>query len=216
MFLRKHRPTYLRDHSNWPVIKFFQNYTVYVNSDYFFQLVTVEPQPVKKLVTENKSYVNSISELRWIHSSLCDTVSLTNNTFGAVILTVTVTCLLHLIITPYFLIVQAGEKHEWIFLFVQVGWCIFHVTRMLMIVQPSYSTVAEGKKTAILVSQLLSSTFETDTRRELEIFSLQLLHRPIEFSACGLFPLDRTLITSVRLYFNRVTRKILQRILYGF
>lgn len=150
MFRRKHRPTYLRGHSNWPVIEFFENYTVLTlnifktrhrRTDESIQIKS--KKPISSLFTESKTYVNNISELRWIHSSLCDTVSLINNTFGAVILTVTVTCLLHLIITPYFLIVQAGEKHEWIFLFVQVGWCIFHVTRMLMIVQPSYSTVAE-------------------------------------------------------------------------
>ena len=80
-----------------------------------------------------------------VHSLLCDAVSLINAAFGVVLLAVTVTCLLHLIITPYFLILQAkaSEKDEWIFLFVQAGWCIFHIIRMLIIVQPSYSTVAE-------------------------------------------------------------------------
>ncbi|KAF3429918.1 hypothetical protein E2986_13202 [Frieseomelitta varia] len=151
--------------------------------------------------TESKS-CNGISDLIMVHSLLCDAVSLINTTFGVVLLAVTVTCLLHLVITPYFLILQvtkASEKHEWIFLFVQAGWCIIHITRMLIIVQPSYSTVAEGKRTATLVSQLLSCSFDADTRRELEIFSLQLLHRPLEFSACGLFSLDRNLITSVRI-----------------
>ncbi|XP_076180926.1 gustatory receptor for sugar taste 43a isoform X2 [Ptiloglossa arizonensis] len=148
-------------------------------------------------LNESEIYVNTISELITVHSSLCDAVSLINSTFGIVILAVTVTCLLHLVITPYFLILQAGGEHEWIFLVVQCMWCIFHVTRMLIIVQPSYSTVAEGKRTAILVSQLLSSSFEMNGRQQLEIFSLQLLHRPLEFSACGLFCLDRTLITSI-------------------
>ncbi|XP_078043022.1 gustatory receptor for sugar taste 43a isoform X2 [Augochlora pura] len=140
---------------------------------------------------------NGIPELILTHSLLCDTVSLINNAFGVVILAVTTTCLLHLVITPYFLILQAGEEHEWIFLAVQGMWCIFHVTRMLIIVQPSYSTVAEAKTTAVLVSQLLSSSFDKSTRHQLEIFSLQLLHRPLEFSVCGLFSLDRTLITSI-------------------
>lgn len=80
-----------------------------------------------------------------VHSLLCDTVSLINAAFGVVLLAVTISCLLHLIITPYFLIVQANEKHEWIFLVVQAGWCIIHISRMLIIVQPSYSTVAEVK-----------------------------------------------------------------------
>ncbi|KOC67773.1 Putative gustatory receptor 43a [Habropoda laboriosa] len=161
------------------------------------RLVFDNSHGVPRKFDESKTYVNSISELIMIHSSLCDTVSLINSTFGMVILAVTVTCLLHLVITPYFLILQAGEKHEWIYLLVQGGWCIFHITRMLIIVQPSYFTVAEGRRTAILVSQLLSRSFEANARRELEIFSLQLLHRPLEFTACGLFPLDRTLITSI-------------------
>ncbi|CAL7942739.1 unnamed protein product [Xylocopa violacea] len=144
----------------------------------------------------NAFHVNGISELITVHSSLCDVVALVNNAFGFVVLTVTVSCLLHLVITPYFLILQIGEKNEWIFLVVQCGWCIFHVARIFLIVQPSYSTVVEGKRTAALVSRLLSCNFETNVRRELEIFSLQLLHRPLEFSACGLFSLDRTLITS--------------------
>ncbi|XP_076756397.1 gustatory receptor for sugar taste 43a [Xylocopa sonorina] len=145
----------------------------------------------------NRFHVNDISELMMVHSSLCDVVALVNNAFGFVVLTVTVSCLLHLVITPYFLILQIGQKNEWIFLVVQCGWCIFHVARIFLIVQPSYSTVVEGKRTAALVSQLLFCNYETNVRRELEIFSLQLLHRPLEFSACGLFPLDRTLITSI-------------------
>ncbi|CAK9815994.1 Gustatory receptor for sugar taste 43a [Anthophora plagiata] len=161
------------------------------------QVLFGDNDEIPRKFNENKMYANGISELITVHSSLCDTVSLVNSTFGMVILAVTVTCLLHLVITPYFLILQAGEKHEWIFLVVQGGWCIFHITRMLIIVQPSYFTVAEGKRTAILVSQLLSRSFEANARRELEIFSLQLLHRPLEFTACGLFPLDRTLITSI-------------------
>ncbi|XP_076684665.1 gustatory receptor for sugar taste 43a [Andrena cerasifolii] len=148
-------------------------------------------------LNETDTYVNDISELIAVHSSLCDTVSLINTAFGVVILAVTVTCLLHLVITPYFLILQAGENHESIYLLVEGMWCVFHLTRMLIIVQPSYFTVAEGKRTTVLVSQLLSSNFKGDARRELEIFSLQLLHRPLEFSACGLFSLDRTLITSI-------------------
>jgi len=57
----------------------------------------------------------------------------------------------------------------------------------------------KAKKTAVLVSQLLSANYDKkEDRKQLEIFSLQILHRPLEFSACGLFTLDRALVTSVR------------------
>ncbi|KAG7212208.1 hypothetical protein KM043_012544 [Ampulex compressa] len=146
---------------------------------------------------ENRTYANNVFHLVSVHTSLCDTVSLINNAFGIVVLAITLTCLLHLIITPYFLIMEADGNREWMFIIVQGMWCILHITRVLMIVQPTYATTSESKKTAVLVSQLLSSDPEVETRKHLEIFSLQILHRPLEFSACGLFALDRTLVTSI-------------------
>ncbi|KYM83296.1 hypothetical protein ALC53_06227 [Atta colombica] len=68
-----------------------------------------------------------------------------------------------------------------------------------------------GKKTTVLISQLLSISCDKESRKQLEIFSLQLLHRPLEFSACGLFTLDRTLVTSLIdekwIYFQNPKRK---------
>ncbi|XP_011306497.1 uncharacterized protein [Fopius arisanus] len=65
------------------------------------------------------------------------------------------------------------------------------------VVQPCYATTTESKRTAVLVSQLLTYNWEPDVRKQLELFSLQLLHRPLDFTACGLFSLDRALVTSM-------------------
>ncbi|XP_011686318.1 PREDICTED: gustatory receptor for sugar taste 43a isoform X2 [Wasmannia auropunctata] len=146
---------------------------------------------------DGKSFTDSISQLMTVHASLCDTVMLINAAYGVVALVITITCLIHLIITPYFLIMEADGRREPLFLAVQGLWCIFHIWRLLMIVQPTYTATTQGKKTAVLVSQLLSTSPDKESRKQLEIFSLQLLHRPLEFSACGLFTLDRTLVTSI-------------------
>lgn len=37
---------------------------------------------------------------------------------------------------------------------------------------------------------------------QLRIFSFQLLHRKVQFTACGFFPLDFTLLYSVRTSYN--------------
>ncbi|CAL1679261.1 unnamed protein product [Lasius platythorax] len=92
---------------------------------------------------------------------------------------------------------ESDGKREPLFLAVQGLWCIFHFWRLLMIIQPAYATTMQGKKTAVLVSQLLSTSHDREGTKQLEIFSLQLLLRPLEFSACGLFTLDRTLMTSI-------------------
>ncbi|XP_029665838.1 gustatory receptor for sugar taste 43a-like isoform X1 [Formica exsecta] len=149
------------------------------------------------VANDGKSFTDSISQLMTVHASLCDTVSLINTAYGVVVLAITITCLIHLIITPYFLIMEADGRREPLFLAVQGLWCIFHIWRLLIIVQPTYATTMQGKKTAVLVSQLLSANHDREGTKQLEIFSLQLLHRSLEFSACGLFTLDRTLVTSI-------------------
>ncbi|XP_072745372.1 gustatory receptor for sugar taste 43a-like [Anoplolepis gracilipes] len=150
------------------------------------------------IANDDRNFTDSISKLVTVHGSLCDTISLINSAYGVVVLAVTITCLIHLIITPYFMIMETDGKREPLFFVVEVLWCIFHVSRLLMIVQPTYATRMQGKKTAILVSQLLSASHDRKETKQLEIFSLQLLHRPLEFSVCGLFTLDRTLVTSVK------------------
>lgn len=80
-----------------------------------------------------------------VHASLCDTVALINTAYGIVILVVTVTCLIHLIITPYFLIMEANGRREPFFLTIQVLYCIFHIWRLLIVVQPTYSVTIEVK-----------------------------------------------------------------------
>ncbi|XP_071650660.1 gustatory receptor for sugar taste 43a-like isoform X2 [Temnothorax longispinosus] len=151
----------------------------------------------KDLGLDGKSFSDSISQLMTVHASLCDTVLLINAAYGVVALVITITCLIHLIITPYVLIMEVDGRREPLFFAVQGLWCIFHIWRLLMIVQPTYAATTQGKKTAVLVSQLLSMSSDREEKKQLEIFSLQLLHRPLEFSACGLFILDRTLVTSI-------------------
>ncbi|XP_029178697.1 gustatory receptor for sugar taste 43a-like [Nylanderia fulva] len=149
------------------------------------------------VANDNRSFTDRISRLLAVHSSLCDTISLINSAYGVVLLVITVTCLIHLIITPYFLIMEADGRRDPLFLAVQALWCVFHIWRLLMIVQPTYATTMQGKKTAELISQLLPVSPDKEGTKQLEIFSLQLLHRPLEFTACGLFTLDRTLVTSI-------------------
>ncbi|XP_029179083.1 gustatory receptor for sugar taste 43a-like [Nylanderia fulva] len=146
---------------------------------------------------DNGSFMDKISRLLAVHSSLCDTISLINDAYGVVILIITLACITHLVIAPSFLILEPDRMREPLFFTVETLWCVFHTSKLLGVVQPTYATTMQGKKTAVLVSQLLSESHDREGTRKLEIFSLQLLHRPVIFSVCGLFTLDRTLITSI-------------------
>lgn len=96
---------------------------------------------------DGKSLTDNISQLVTVHASLCDVVTLVNTAYGIITLVITITCLIHLIITPYFLIMEADGRREPLFLAVQCLWCIFHTWRLLIIVQPTYSTIAQVTKT---------------------------------------------------------------------
>nr|QHN69215.1 gustatory receptor 9 [Sirex nitobei] len=132
-----------------------------------------------------------------MHTSLLNTVLLINSAFGVPLLVITATCLLHLIATPYFVIIEIYGKRDQLLLTTQCLWCILHVGRIFVIVQPCYTVSEESKKTASIVSKLLSLDWEPEVRKQLKMFSLQLLHRPFELSACGHFSLNRSLITSI-------------------
>lgn len=95
------------------------------------------------LPPDGKGSTDNIAELVTVHGSLCDTVTNVNAAYGVVILVVTITCLIHLVITPYFLIMEADGKRQPLFLVVQSMWCIFHVWRLLIFVQPSYAASIE-------------------------------------------------------------------------
>ncbi|CAD6240592.1 GSCOCT00008863001.2-RA-CDS [Cotesia congregata] len=146
---------------------------------------------------ESRDVMDTVIQLITIHASLCDVNKLINKAFGFPMLIVALTALFHLIITPYFLLMEASSDRETFFIIVQCLWCILHVYRVVVVVQPCYATTNESQKTAVLTSQLLTYSWQTEIRKQLEIFSLQILHRPLHFTACGLFSLDRALVTSM-------------------
>ncbi|XP_023717531.1 putative gustatory receptor 28a isoform X3 [Cryptotermes secundus] len=54
-----------------------------------------------------------------------------------------------------------------------------------------------ANRTAVLVHKLLNKTKDPGLKEELQLFSLQLLHRKVHFTAFGFFPLDFTLLYSI-------------------
>ncbi|XP_023314881.1 gustatory receptor for sugar taste 43a-like [Trichogramma pretiosum] len=140
-----------------------------------------------------------IGRLIGLHGILCDSVKNINKAYGGAVVVGTISCLIHLIITPYFLYneIFSDSISSWYVLTMQVFWTFFHVCRLLFLVQPCHMVSVEARKTGTLVSQALASNWQPEAKKQLEIFSLQLLQRPVEFTACGLFFLDRGLVTSI-------------------
>ncbi|XP_034240979.1 gustatory receptor for sugar taste 43a-like [Thrips palmi] len=109
--------------------------------------------------------------------------------------------LLHLVITAYFFLKQLMNSHlinTTQYIVVQFLWLGVHLIRLLMIVLPCSRASAEASRTGALVGVVLSTASPyTVAHKQLESFSIQLLHHKVNFNACGLFELGLPLVVSI-------------------
>ncbi|XP_044738933.1 gustatory receptor for sugar taste 43a-like [Chrysoperla carnea] len=147
------------------------------------------------LITNSKDYVLQLCR---VHSTLCEAVIQLNEGFGFCVLIILISCLLHLIETPYFLLIEITGRNDHLFTIIQILWIGIHSLRIFIIIQPANDAINESKITKVQVCNLLCcANLDEKLRKELEIFSLQLIHRTVEFTACGLCTLDRRLISAI-------------------
>nr|WKF45132.1 gustatory receptor 24 [Podabrus annulatus] len=132
-----------------------------------------------------------------IYLLLCDAADFINNCCGLPILMILISCLLHLVVTPYFMVVEITGRKNLLFLTLQSIWLLTHIVRLVIIVEGCYGCTVELKKTRPLVCKLFSYDFDEKFKRQLHIFAAELNYRVIEYTACGLFTIDRTLITTI-------------------
>ncbi|XP_044738938.1 gustatory receptor for sugar taste 43a-like [Chrysoperla carnea] len=154
--------------------KLFDNYNFKINSpDYVLQLCRV-------------------------HSTLCEAVVQLNEGFGFVVLMILVSGILHSIETAYFLLVELSGRNDHLFTILQFCWIGVHFLRILIIIQPANSAMREAKITQVQVCNILCYVnLDDKLRKQLELFSLQLIHRKVEFHACEICTLDRRLLSAV-------------------
>ncbi|XP_045454314.1 gustatory receptor for sugar taste 43a-like [Melitaea cinxia] len=158
---------------------------------------------IRNTVTKEQKLVvppcEAIRRLACLHSALCNVVHRIDNSYGLPLIVILISTLLHLIVTPYFLIMEIiVSTHRIHFLVLQFLWCATHIIRMFVVVEPCHYTITEGKRTEELVCRLMTSTPSTGMLpSRLELFSRQLMLQSISYSPMGMCTLDRPLIASV-------------------
>ncbi|XP_026333131.1 gustatory receptor for sugar taste 43a [Hyposmocoma kahamanoa] len=145
------------------------------------------------------SVCEAIRRLAGLHSSLCEVVRRIDDSYGLPVVIILLSTMLHLIVTPYFLImeliVSINRVH---FLVLQFLWCATHLLRMLVIVEPCHYTILEGKNTEEMICKLMTTAPVTGTLpSRLEQFSRQLMLQNVSYSPMGMCTLDRPLVASI-------------------
>ncbi|XP_052751891.1 gustatory receptor for sugar taste 43a-like isoform X2 [Galleria mellonella] len=138
-------------------------------------------------------------QLSKLHGALCCAVRRVEHSYGLPLVVILISTLLHLIVTPYFLImeiiVSTNRVH---FLVLQFLWCVTHLLRLVIVVEPSHYTIIEGKRTRSLVCRLMSLTPTTgEFPARLEVFCRQLMLQTTSYMPMGMCTLDRPLVASI-------------------
>nr|CAD7408365.1 unnamed protein product [Timema poppensis] len=134
------------------------------------------------------------------HAGIVNVARLVNEAYSVQVLT-TVTSVFILVTTFTFILLQdfihRGQNFEVVKVVAFSSWIIFLAWRLYSCVYVCESTTSKANETAHLVHGLMRYTKDALLLNELKQFSLQLLHSRIQFTACGLFPLDYSLIHSI-------------------
>ncbi|XP_068623418.1 gustatory receptor for sugar taste 43a-like [Battus philenor] len=141
----------------------------------------------------------AIRRLACLHGALCDVVQALDRSYGLPLILILISTLLHMIVTPYFLIMEIIVSTNRIhFLVLQFLWCATHMLRMFVVVEPCHYTITEGKRTEELVCRLMRSAPSNGSLpSRLEVFSRQLMLQSVTYSPMGMCTLDRPLVASV-------------------
>ncbi|XP_049824632.1 gustatory receptor for sugar taste 43a-like [Aethina tumida] len=132
-----------------------------------------------------------------VYERIVEVVEYVNEVGGLGIIIILLSCLLHLIVTPYFLLYEIANNGNKVFICLQTVWLITHSTRLLLVVEPCHQFLIENSKTINLVLQLLAFVRDEEARKTLHLLALQVSQCKIRFYSCGLVKIDRSLITAV-------------------
>ncbi|KAJ3651866.1 hypothetical protein Zmor_017873 [Zophobas morio] len=125
-----------------------------------------------------------------------DTIEATNDFCAVHTLLILFSCLLHLVVTPYFLLVEICNGGYLPFTFLQLVWIFVHACRLMVIVEICQSGVNEYQKTINLVLKLWTSPLPLNIKEQVEILTVQISNKKIKFSSFGMMKISRSILTA--------------------
>ncbi|XP_034172642.2 putative gustatory receptor 28b isoform X2 [Osmia lignaria lignaria] len=148
----------------------------------------------------NSTGIQSLLNLRCIHALLCDISAQVSQFYSLPILLGTFLLFISLLYNVYYFIEPFMVDNvimETSIVLNTVVWIIFLLYPLGLLTTRVTKLGNEIERTGSIVHALLNYAIDKEVRTELKLFSLQLLHRQIKFTAIGYFVLDNTLFQSV-------------------
>ncbi|KAJ9599119.1 hypothetical protein L9F63_010387, partial [Diploptera punctata] len=142
--------------------------------------------------------VLNVRSLAGLHENLCSVIKMINYVYSVPLLLSIILVLFYLIFCVFMFISKVFNNENFKCIPIHVYVIFFYfLSKAIIIIYYCKICSSKANRTGVLVHQVLRFTINEKIREELELFSLQLLHQKVQFTACGFFPLDFTLLYSV-------------------
>ncbi|XP_030239108.1 putative gustatory receptor 28b isoform X3 [Drosophila navojoa] len=154
------------------------------------------------IVTKDPAEI--IQESMEIHQLICEAAATANKYFTYQLLTIISIAFLIIVFDAYYVLETLLGKSKRESKFKTVEFVTFFSCQMILyliaivsIVEGSNRAIKKSEKTGAIVHSLLNKTKSAEVREKLQQFSMQLMHLKINFTAAGLFNIDRTLYFTI-------------------
>ncbi|XP_030383856.1 putative gustatory receptor 28a [Scaptodrosophila lebanonensis] len=173
----------------------------YVHRVRSFISMPMQRYSVTSIIRQNPEY--AIKQVSNIHNLLCDICHKIEEYFTYPLLAIIAISFLFILFDDFYILevllnpkrLEVFEADEFFAFFLQQ--MLWYVVIIFLIVEASGRTIKESSHSAAIVHKILNITDEPELRDRLFRLSLQLSHRRVNFTAAGLFRLDRTLIFTI-------------------
>ncbi|KAL5279918.1 hypothetical protein ACFFRR_004130 [Megaselia abdita] len=152
----------------------------------------------------SKSHSDIIQQSMEIHQLLCEAASIANKYFTYQLLTIISISFLIIVFDAYYVLETLLGKSKRENKFKTVEFVTFFSCQMFLytiaiisIVEGSSRAINKSEKTAGIVHKLLNKATTPELKEKLQQFSMQLVHLKVQFTAAGLFNIDRTLYFTI-------------------
>ncbi|XP_018060097.1 PREDICTED: putative gustatory receptor 28a [Atta colombica] len=197
-------------HMGWLLIQYFLLVTV-IQTDFadvnraIQSLIGINTPDLQSLyqtrrIIVNNSIVHQLLQLRDVHCHLCEISEDVSSFYSLPVLFGIIFLFLTLTYNGYFLfwiVMITDDILEYDTLSNTIVWLIFLIYPIFLLTNKITKILIEIEKTGNIVHDLLNCAIGKDKKAELKKFSLQLLHRKIQFTANGYFMLDNTFLHSL-------------------
>ncbi|XP_017060412.1 putative gustatory receptor 28b isoform X3 [Drosophila ficusphila] len=154
------------------------------------------------IVTKDPAEI--IHESMEIHFLICEAAATANKYFTYQLLTIISIAFLIIVFDAYYVLETLLGKSKRESKFKTVEFVTFFSCQMILyliaiisIVEGSNRAIKKSEKTGGIVHSLLNKTKSAEVKEKLQQFSMQLMHLKINFTAAGLFNIDRTLYFTI-------------------